>query len=77
MSSQEQAPYPDHNVKRPTAAPSLTERLQQKCSDWKTYWRAPDAHGVILSPEQAVELLQDALGVEVEIAHPSPENGVE
>ncbi len=42
-------------------------RLQQKCSDWGTYWRAPDAHGVKLTTEQAVELLQDALGVEVEI----------
>lgn len=43
------------------------ECLQQKCSDWGTYWRAPDAHGVKLSIEQAVELLQDALNVEVEI----------
>jgi hypothetical protein len=42
-------------------------RLQQKCSDWGTYWRASDAHGVQLSVGQAVELLQDALGVEVEI----------
>jgi len=43
-------------------------RLQQKCSDWGTYWRASDAHGVNLNMEQAVEILQDALGVEVEIA---------
>lgn len=42
-------------------------RLQQKCSDWGTYWRASDAHGVKLTTDQAVELLQDALGVEVEI----------
>ena len=42
-------------------------RLQQKCSDWKAYWRASDAHGVKLTVEQSVELLQDALGVEVEI----------
>jgi hypothetical protein len=49
------------------AQPSLTERLQQKCSDWGTYWRAPDAHGVVLTQEQALELLRDALGVEVEL----------
>lgn len=47
--------------------PTLTERLQQKCSDWGTYWRAPDAHGVVLTQEQALELLRDALGVEVEL----------
>lgn len=49
-------------------APALTERLQQKCSDWGTYWRAPDAHGVVLTQEQALELLRDALGVEVEFS---------
>jgi len=43
------------------------EYLQRKCSDWGVYWRAPDAHGVILNVEQATELLGDALGVEVEI----------
>lgn len=53
-------------------APSLSERLQQKCSDWGTYWRAPDAHGVNLSHEQALDLLRDVLGVEVEIAASSP-----
>lgn len=46
---------------------SLREELQGKCSDWGTYWRAADAHGVILSVEQATELLRDALAVEVEI----------
>lgn len=46
----------------------LCERLQRKCYDWGTYWRAPDAHGVNLSREQALELLRDALGVEVEIS---------
>lgn len=45
---------------------SLTEQLQQKCTDWGAYWRASDAHGVVLSREQALELLRDALGVEVE-----------
>lgn len=45
----------------------LCGRLQQKCSDWNTYWRAPDAHGVNLNIEQALELLRDALGVEVAI----------
>ena len=51
-------------------ADTLCKRLQQQCSDWGTYWRAPDAHGVILSIEQASELLQEALGVEVEIPAP-------
>ena len=52
----------------------LCGQLQQKCSDWGTYWRAPDAHGVILNEEQARELLRDALGVEVDFtsAQPSP-----
>lgn len=53
--------------------PTLTERLQQKCSDWNTYWRSPDAHGVNLSVEEATELLADALGVEVDIATPKPQ----
>lgn len=59
---------------------SLTEKLQQRCSDWGAYWRASDAHGVVLTQEQALELLREALGVEVELkdapgaqedAHPS------
>jgi hypothetical protein len=52
-------------------APSLKRELQQQCSDWGTYWRAPDAHGVDLTVEQATELLRRALGVEVEIAIPA------
>ena len=41
---------------------------QQKCLDVGfQYWRGPDAHGVTCTKEQAVELLQDLLGVEVEI----------
>ena len=41
---------------------------QQRCIDIGfQYWRAPDAHGVTCTKEQAVELLQDLLGVEVEI----------
>jgi hypothetical protein len=51
-----------------SAHPTLTERLQQKCSDWGAYWRASDAHGVVLTLEQALELLRDALGVEVEFS---------
>lgn len=46
---------------------TLTEQLQTKCSEWGTYWRAPDAQGVVLTMEQALELLRDALGVEVVI----------
>jgi hypothetical protein len=49
-------------------ADTLCQRLQQRCSDWGVYWRASDAHGVDLSLEQAIDLLRDALGVEVEIA---------
>lgn len=45
----------------------LRNELQQQCSTWGTYWRGSDAHGVVLSHPQAVELLQNALGVEVEI----------
>jgi len=52
---------------QPASASDLTKRLQQKCSDWGTYWREPDSHGVELTVEQATELLQDALRVEVEI----------
>lgn len=54
-----------------SAVPTLRERLQQRCSDWGVYWRASDAHGVDLSHEQALDLLRDALGVEVEIATPA------
>ena len=49
------------------AAPNLTAELQQRCTDWGAYWRAPDAHGVELTPDQALILLREALGVEVEI----------
>ena len=47
---------------------TLTEKMQQMCCDWGTYWRASDAHGVDLTHEQALELLRFALGVEVTIA---------
>jgi hypothetical protein len=52
-------------------APSLQDILQQQCSDWGVYWRAPDAHGVELSCKQALELLRTALRVEVDIVAPS------
>lgn len=45
----------------------LRQELQQQCSTWGAYWRGSDAHGVVISHPQAVELLQIALGVEVEI----------
>jgi hypothetical protein len=48
-------------------AQSLSMQMQQMCSDWGTYWRASDAHGVDLTQDQALELLRFALGVEVEI----------
>ncbi|HBG30771.1 MAG TPA: hypothetical protein DDW98_09100 [Gammaproteobacteria bacterium] len=47
---------------------AMVRQLQQRCVDWGVYWRAPDAHGVNLTHAQAVELLRDVLGVEVEIA---------
>jgi hypothetical protein len=53
--------------KAPQPEPTLKDRLQSRCIQWNAYWRAPDAHGVILTLEQATELLVDALGVEVEI----------
>lgn len=55
------------------AGANLSVRLerddwQKKCLDIGfEYWRAPDAHGVTCTNEQAVELLQELLGVEVEI----------
>lgn len=55
----------------PAQANNLTAELQQRCSDWGVYWRAPDAHGVILTVDQATELLRDALGVEVEVKTPA------
>jgi len=52
---------------QPEQEPEVFEYLQQKCAKWGVYWRAPDAHGVTISHEQALELLRDALGVEVAI----------
>lgn len=46
---------------------TLRVELQKMCSAWGAYWRGSDAHGVELTTEQAVELLQNALNVEVEI----------
>ena len=44
------------------------DAVQQKAIDHGfTYWRASDAHGVTGTNAQAVELLQNLLGVEVEI----------
>lgn len=57
----------DGKWKRPLHMLPLTEQLQQKCVDWNAYWRASDGHGVKLSVAQAMELLRDALGVEVAI----------
>jgi hypothetical protein len=73
------APEPKVSALRvpPAGADTLCQRLQQRCSDWGVYWRASDSHGVDLSRQQAVELLRDALCVEVEIvALPPTTNGV-
>lgn len=46
---------------------TLSHRLQTQCAEWNVYWRASDSHGVELTKDQAVALLEVALGVEVEI----------
>ena len=46
------------------------EKLQRQWAEWGAYWRAPDAHGVELTEDQAIELLAEVLGVEVEIKRP-------
>lgn len=51
-------------------APAVANRedWQQKALDHGfKYWRAPDAHGVECTAQQAVDLLRDLLGVEVDI----------
>jgi hypothetical protein len=53
---------------QPPQAGASRDDWQQKALDHGfQYWRAPDAHGVTGTVSQAVELLQDLLGVEVEI----------
>ena len=47
-------------------------RLQQRCVDWGAYWRASDDHGVTLTSEQAIDLLRDVLGVDIEIKSATP-----
>jgi hypothetical protein len=64
---------PSHSADKP-AGQAVTGRdyrddLQRQCVKWDAYWRAPDSHGVILTAAQAVELLEDVLGVEVEVKH--------
>lgn len=59
------------------AAPPVAKRedWQQKALDHGfTYWRAPDAHGVECTTSQAVNFLQDVLGVEVEIENAVPKD---
>lgn len=46
---------------------TLEERQRKALDLGFKYWRAPDAHGVTCTPEQAVEFMQEMLGVEVEI----------
>jgi hypothetical protein len=50
-----------------SAPAALTAELQRQCSEWGAYWRASDSHGVELTKPQAIELLETALRVEVEI----------
>ena len=56
---------PDEEYARDSDA--LRKRLQKRCVEMDVYWREPDAHGVTITVDQAVELLEDALGVQVEI----------
>ena len=67
-------PVQEQEQAEPMPPDTLCEELQRWCSNRKLYWRAPDAHGVKCSVEQAAELLVMALGVEVEIepAQPAP-----
>jgi hypothetical protein len=46
---------------------NLDERQKKALDLGFKYWRAPDAHGVICTTKQAVEFMQEMLGVEVEI----------
>lgn len=60
------------NVSAGDAADALASMFyddpQRKCLDFGfKYWRAPDAHGVVCTKEQAVTFMQEMLGVEVEI----------
>lgn len=58
------------STQQPAVEP-LRDELQRQCVEWNAYWRAPDAHGVELTVEQATELLRRALGVEVEVKSPA------
>jgi hypothetical protein len=51
-----------------TPAPAAgADKWQERCLEIGfKYWRAPDAHGVECTHEQALELLRDVLGVEVD-----------
>jgi hypothetical protein len=51
----------------PTGAMTRTQVQGKAIEHGFQYWRAPDAHGVTGTKPQAIELLQDLLGVEVEI----------
>jgi hypothetical protein len=53
--------------RRPHAALTRDAVQQKAVNHGFKYWRASDAHGVTATNAQAVELLQDLLGVEVEI----------
>lgn len=56
-----------------TTAGVQGEDWQQRCLDLGfKYWRAPDAHGVECTHEQALALLRDLLGVEVDFTTPPP-----
>jgi hypothetical protein len=45
-----------------------TKEWQKRCVEIGfVYWREPDSHGVTCSVDQATKLLEELLGVEVEI----------
>ena len=61
-------------------APSVGCSGERPRKDWQkravevgfVYWRASDSHGVECKASQAVELLEELLGVEVEITNVAP-----
>lgn len=57
--------YPAEQVR--TAALTLHDCQERCIAEGFKYWRAPDAHGVTCTKEQAENMLAAVLGVEVEI----------
>jgi hypothetical protein len=68
MTSPTPSPISDQAAGEPVTGTLTIRDVQKKAIEYGfVYWRAPDAHGVSGTKPQAIELLQDLLGVEVEI----------